>query len=97
VASGYGPRSQWYRNISHDPHVTIQIGWRRWPATARPLTPEESAEAMVRYAGRHPVAAARLMRLCGYEVDGSGADFHAMGHDHIPFVAMIPDAVDQPG
>jgi hypothetical protein len=45
---------------------------------------------MVRYAGRHPVAATRLMRLCGYEVDGSDADLHAMGHDHIPFVVLVP-------
>ncbi len=90
AASGFGPRAQWYQNIRHDPHVTVQIGWRRAPATARLLTAEESADAMVRYARRHPAAATRLMRLCGYQVDGSDADFYTMGHDHIPFVALIP-------
>ncbi len=41
AASGFGPRAQWYQNIRHDPHVTVQIGWRRAPATARLLTAED--------------------------------------------------------
>jgi deazaflavin-dependent oxidoreductase (nitroreductase family) len=90
VASGYGQRAQWYRNITQDPRTTVQIGRRCWPATARPLSPEESGRALARYARRYPRAAKGLVRLCGYAVDGSEADFHALGAEHIPLVSLDP-------
>jgi deazaflavin-dependent oxidoreductase (nitroreductase family) len=37
VASGYGARSQWFRNIPEDPRVRFQVGWRRFEGLARPL------------------------------------------------------------
>ncbi|MFB9236019.1 hypothetical protein ACFFWC_10750 [Plantactinospora siamensis] len=44
---------------------------------------------MVRYAPRHPFAARRLCRLMGYEVDGSTADYRAVGA-RIPFLRLDP-------
>jgi outer membrane protein assembly factor BamB len=35
-------------------------------------------------------AAKGLMRICGYEVDGSVEDYYQLGHDIIPFVSLIP-------
>lgn len=90
LASGFGPTSQWYRNIQHTPQVTIQIGRHRTAATARPLTPEESGRAMADYAPRHPKAARRLMAICGIETDGSPEDYYLIGRDHIPFVDITP-------
>jgi len=90
VASGFGKESDWYLNILKTPDVTIQRGSKIIPATAHPLTPEDSGQAMVDYAQRNPRAAKQLMRLCGYEVDGSDADYFAMGHDFLPFVALSP-------
>lgn len=28
IASGFGARSQWFRNIAADPRVHFQVGWR---------------------------------------------------------------------
>ncbi len=90
VASGFGKKSDWYLNVLKTPEVTIQVGNNLMPATALPLTPDESGKAMVNYAHRNPRAAKELMRLCGYEVDGSDADYFIMGQDVIPFIMLSP-------
>lgn len=90
VASGFGKKSDWYLNLLKTPDVTIQVGRKTTPAVARPLPPAESGQAMVDYAQRNPRAAKQLMRLCGYEVDGSDEDYFTMGHDIIPIVALHP-------
>lgn len=92
LASGFGPASQWYRNIQHTPQVTVQVGRRRMRAIAHALAPEESGRLMAAYALRHPRAARKLMRLCGLETDGSAGDYYLIGRDHIPFVAVIPQS-----
>src|SRR5689334_4279123 len=44
VASGFGERAQWYRNVLADSRVRIAVSWQGpSPATARPLTPAEVA------------------------------------------------------
>mgnify|MGYP001548299128 CR=1 FL=1 len=90
VASGFGKKSDWYLNILKKPEVDIQVGSKTFPVTARVLTPDKSGHAMVDYAHHNPRAAKQLMRLCGYEVDGTDADYFAMGHDIIPFVSLSP-------
>jgi deazaflavin-dependent oxidoreductase (nitroreductase family) len=90
VASGFGKASDWYQNIVHNPQVRVQVGRQSWAAVANPLPPEESGTMMADYARRHPAAAKQLMRLCGFEVDGTDADYRAVGREHIPFVALQP-------
>jgi deazaflavin-dependent oxidoreductase (nitroreductase family) len=55
VAAGFGDRAQWLRNVRAIPRVRVCTGSRRpAPATARPLTSEETAAALTAYARRHP-------------------------------------------
>lgn len=92
AASGWGPAAAWYRNILHTPDVTIQVGRRTIPARGVPLSTDEGAEIMARYASRHRVAAKLLLpRMLGYAVDGSEADFRALGQ-RIPFIRFVPRA-----
>jgi deazaflavin-dependent oxidoreductase (nitroreductase family) len=90
VASGWGAAAAWYRNVLHAPDVSIQVGTRTIPVTGVPLSADEGAEIFARYASRH-VAAAKLLlpRLMGYAVDGSEADFRAVG-ERIPFIRFVP-------
>ncbi len=61
VASGFGTRAQWFRNVRHDPHVRVFVGGSRpMPAVAHVLSPAEAARALDRYADRHPKAWQRL-------------------------------------
>lgn len=95
VASGFGPGSDWYRNLLADPAVTFQVGRRRHTGRAVPLGPEQGGEAMVDYARRRARAATRLARFMGFEVDGSASDYRAMGAE-IPFVRLEPDGAPHP-
>ena len=54
VASGFGRRAQWFRNVSVEPRVRVWAG-RRGPtaATARVLTTAEADAALHAYVDRH--------------------------------------------
>jgi deazaflavin-dependent oxidoreductase (nitroreductase family) len=57
VASGFGDRAQWFRNVqAHSPvHVSV-AGHVGAPATARVLNPAEADTALARYTARYPRA-----------------------------------------
>ncbi len=57
VASGFGEKAQWFRNVKADPRVRVFVG-RHAPkrATARVLTQEEADRALNAYADAHPRA-----------------------------------------
>jgi deazaflavin-dependent oxidoreductase (nitroreductase family) len=57
IVSGFGEKSQWYRNVVANPHVRVSVGLRRdVPATATSMTPEAVEETLDRYARHHPRA-----------------------------------------
>jgi deazaflavin-dependent oxidoreductase (nitroreductase family) len=92
VASGWGPTAAWYRNVLHTPEVSIQVGTRTMPVTARPLDEDEGADIFVRYASRHRTTAKYVLpRVLGFAVDGSDADFRVVGQ-RMPFVRFLPRA-----
>ncbi len=79
VASGFGPHTDWYRNVLATPDVTIPVGRRRLAVTAQPLPPDDAAGAMAGYAAAHPRAARRLATFMGFDVDGSQTGFRELG------------------
>ncbi len=98
VASGWGPGAAWYRNVRHTPDVSIRVGTRAIPVTAVPLTEDEGADVFARYFSRPRTAAKYLLHtaakyvlpyVLGFSVDGSEADFRAVGR-RIPFVRLVP-------
>ncbi|MFP3989016.1 nitroreductase family deazaflavin-dependent oxidoreductase [Streptomyces sp. E11-3] len=100
IASGYGERSQWLRNVLAQPRVCYQVGWRKYEGTAVPLPPEESGRRLAEYAERHPRLAAKLMDSLGH-APRSSADFAALGADRregVPLIRLSPrgQAPDMP-
>ena len=63
VASGWGERADWYRNLLKTPAVSIVVGRRRVAALARRLPLEEATRELGDYARRHPAAFRGLSRL----------------------------------
>ena len=54
VASGFGRRAQWFRNVSAEPRVRVWVGRRgATAATARKLTMAEADAALDAYVRRH--------------------------------------------
>jgi deazaflavin-dependent oxidoreductase (nitroreductase family) len=65
IVSGFGDRSDWYRNITADPAVAYTSGRRRVEATAKRLGPAEALAVFERYRVEHPKAAAVIGRRLG--------------------------------
>jgi deazaflavin-dependent oxidoreductase (nitroreductase family) len=63
VVSGWGEKSDWYRNIRKDPSVVIQIGRRTFRSTAEFVPEDKAIEIVQVYAHNHPVAFNELSRL----------------------------------
>ena len=89
VVSGFGPGSDWYRNLLAHPGASIQLGARFIQVQAVPVPPAQAAEVMVDYARRHPRAARRLSRFMGFVVDGSDDDYRAVGRQ-VPVLRLTP-------
>jgi deazaflavin-dependent oxidoreductase (nitroreductase family) len=90
IASGFGPKSDWYRNLLAHPDVSICVGNRSVVVRAKALSPEESGEAMVRYGKSYPRAAQEITRLMGFRADGTEEDYRKLGREEIPFVLLEP-------
>ncbi len=64
VASGFGERAQWFRNLMANPEVRVSVaahGPRA--ATARRLPAAEADAALAEYVSRHPRAWARFKNV----------------------------------
>ncbi|MEM7362906.1 MAG: nitroreductase family deazaflavin-dependent oxidoreductase [Pseudomonadota bacterium] len=90
LASGFGKKSDWYRNLQAQPDVMVQVGRAKMDVHARFLTAEESGKMMVEYGRTYPQLAKRLAQLIGYRVDGADEDYRFLGEEVIPFVALEP-------
>lgn len=57
VASGFGRKAQWFRNIQANPRVRVYIGSHAArPASARILDQHEADRTLAAYRSRHPKA-----------------------------------------
>ena len=57
IASGFGTKAQWFRNIEANPRVRVYVGSHApAPATARILDQAEADRTMAGYRDRHPEA-----------------------------------------
>jgi deazaflavin-dependent oxidoreductase (nitroreductase family) len=61
VASGFGARAEWYRNLQAHPSCRVTVGWNSgMPARARLMSEDESAATLMLYQQAHPRAWRRL-------------------------------------
>ncbi len=77
VLSGWGRRSQWFRNVQAGGAEQIRIGRERWAPEARVLEAPEAVRVLGDYEHRNrfaaPVVRRVLSRLAGFDYDGSAA------------------------
>lgn len=89
VASAWGERSDWYRNLVQTPEASITVGRRRLDVIAERLSSEDAADELADYARRYPAAARSLARLMGYPIENVKTDFPALSRQ-VPLVAFRP-------
>jgi deazaflavin-dependent oxidoreductase (nitroreductase family) len=73
-ASGFGDKSQWFKNISANSNVLITIKNTEHDAVSRVLLEREAEDILLRYAKSNPRSIKAVARLSGYEMDGSKTD-----------------------
>jgi deazaflavin-dependent oxidoreductase (nitroreductase family) len=93
VVSGWGPVSDWYRNVTAGGDVRITIGGQSFPASHRLIPLVEAAQVLADYEHRNrfvrPVINSMLGALVGWPYDGSGAARRRLVRQ-LPMVAFQP-------
>lgn len=85
IVSGYGERSDWYRNVTIDPNVSYTLGRRRTAATAVRLGGEDAKGVFDRYLREHPRAAA----VIGERIGVSLVDDVDAAADKLPLFRLV--------
>ena len=75
VASGFGEKAQWFRNIQANARVRVYAGSRSpAPAAARILAQQEADRALRAYINRHPKAWERFRPVLEQTLGGPITD-----------------------
>jgi len=93
VAAGWGPGTDWYRNVLHAGQAVITTGRRTTPVRVRALEASEAESVLAGYETRapvpRPVVNSMLSRLLGWRYDGS-PEARARAVQQLPMVAFRP-------
>jgi deazaflavin-dependent oxidoreductase (nitroreductase family) len=88
VASGWGERAQWLKNIMANPDVEVTLGARTHRARARRMQRNEAEQVFREYACRHPRAMKLLARcMLGRPYPGRDDDY-ALLAERVPLVEL---------
>jgi deazaflavin-dependent oxidoreductase (nitroreductase family) len=71
IAAGWGGKTDWYRNLRADPHVSVQVGRRKFEALAEPASNEEVGHYMMEVSQKHPSMDKVWNRWSDRPVDGT--------------------------
>jgi deazaflavin-dependent oxidoreductase (nitroreductase family) len=92
IASGWGERADWLRNIQKNPRVLVNVGRARFEALAERMDQDAATGAARDYALHHPAAFRALAsRMSGQALTGTDADYRALARA-VPFVTLTPSA-----
>jgi deazaflavin-dependent oxidoreductase (nitroreductase family) len=89
VMTGWGGRSDWYRNALAEPEVVLWVGSMKMPARANKLTLKENVAEIKRILTLDPFAERMLSELENLPYDGS-EDWYRKVADHNPSMRIIP-------
>lgn len=90
VASGWGEKAEWFRNLQQQPEVTITVGTHSRRVVATRLSAAEAEQQLLDYAWQHPVAFRWLTRLITEQrLTEPGENVQALS-SAIPLVALRP-------
>lgn len=88
IASGFGERSQWYKNLMLHPQIQIQTGWDQHCVMATRIPPVKAELEMIDYGHRNPKAASMVAGLIGYTHSGSDDDLRDLSKI-VPLLKLV--------
>ena len=90
IASGWGEKADWFRNIQKTPKVLLFTRNKRLTAVTHRLAPAEAAEILARYATLHPASFRQLSKMMiGETLTDTAADCQRLANA-VPVVAIAP-------
>jgi deazaflavin-dependent oxidoreductase (nitroreductase family) len=90
VASGWGEKADWLRNVLAEPEVMVAAAGRHFAATAERLLEGEAERELCDYARRHPLAFAEISRLVTGARLAATAEACRRLAKTVPLVALRP-------
>jgi len=100
VASAYGSKADWYRNLQASPAVRVRTGRLDYVPVHRFLTPEEATEAADRFCREHRAEARLAPRVLPAIGAAVPRDTHMAAAELLallPMVALRPEASGSSG
>ena len=88
IASGWGEKAQWFRNIILNPDVEVILGTYTHHAKARRMDRDEAERELRDYAHRHPWSMKKLNKsMLGKPFQGQDEDFRQLAAQ-VPLVEL---------
>jgi len=91
IASAWGARAEWFRNLQAFPHAQVRVGRRYFGAEVSRLSEAEAARALREYARAHPWAYRWFIGplLLGRRPAATPAEFAVLARS-VPVLALAP-------
>ncbi len=90
VVAAWGNKSDWFKNISAHPKVTIEVGLRKFSAIARTLPNDEATHHLTVYARKHPFAFRQLGSILIGSTSSESEKIVKSFAESVPLVQFIP-------
>jgi deazaflavin-dependent oxidoreductase (nitroreductase family) len=89
IVAGWGPQTDWYRNLRAHPAVQVQLGGQTFTPQQRFLTNEEAFDVVVQFRREHPYRVRFFCTVLGWGDLRDDAHVREFLRTH-PFVAFRP-------
>ena len=89
IVAGWGPETDWYRNVQAHPAVQVQLGGQTFTPQQRFLTDEEAFDVVVQFRREHPHRVRFFSTVLGWGDLRDDARLREFIRMH-PFVAFRP-------
>jgi deazaflavin-dependent oxidoreductase (nitroreductase family) len=89
ICAGWGPETDWVRNLRAGPAAKLQIGRESFTPDHRFLTDDEAFDAVVQFRHEHPRRLRLISTILGWDDLRDDATVRQFIHSH-PFVAFHP-------
>jgi deazaflavin-dependent oxidoreductase (nitroreductase family) len=91
ICAGWGPETDWVRNLRAGPAVKVQIGRESFTPDHRFLTDDEAFEVVAQFRREHPRRLRLISTILGWDDLRDDATVRQFIHSH-PFIAFHPAA-----